>query len=884
MRFLRVLSTAAAMLALIPHSFAFDANSKSNVAVYYVCSSPACLVLCTNSVIQGQGANQARLANFCQDTSSDIINLGFVNFLPSLVGQWPGTNFGNQCDGNFYPNSTLLSGCHQIWEDIPVCQALGKKVLLSVGGDGAYPVPMTDELAHWFADLLWYSFGPSQPNRRYDVGLINGLVKDIFPRPFQGVSVDGFDFDIEHNGGSGYATLVNRLRSHFLEFPTRTFYISGSPQCPIPDAQLSKAIADSHFDFVWVQFYNTAGCSAAEYVHGTGHFNYGEWVTAIKQSANPSAKLYVGLPASKSAANAAYYIEPSQVKPLVEEYMGLYPETFGGIMLWEATAAENNVINGRNYMQHMKRILNGLAPPVSTSVSTVSATSTSTLKHTPKPTSSVQSSTMTSTRSSISTAASSSSWIASSTSTSSPGPLSSTSSSSASLVKSTSTTRSSTSSPVSSSYKTSSSSSISTVKSSFSSISDPSAASSSSHSSSEVIYPTTSHASSTGSAVRSSSVGKSTSLSGSPVSTSTVQVFPTPVSSTGLSTRLIFYSSSGRSKSTPMGHWQTSSLTQSSILTLSVSSNTQSFSSGSASVSVPMSSPASSVRKSSTQTRRTKTPNASGTGTFQPTSLISATPSVTPRPSSPAETITSIVVTSYTSICPTGFTTITTTYTTYFCPETSATATATPTPGITSSLINDATKATSVPEGWTTTVTVCTHCAATPTTVTLTLPNPTTVDTTAWPTTSESTIAATAVPGESTTTISRITTVTFCPRCGPTGSTLTLPVPHTSAVIVPSVRPTTTVAKSPAMTSGSPTFISKTIATGASSPHSVDQSRSQSKTSAVYYSISGKAPAASGTQTQTGPSPIYTGAASHPVLVNMFCIIFIGFMSMIILM
>ncbi|KAI9766876.1 MAG: hypothetical protein M1839_004744, partial [Geoglossum umbratile] len=56
----------------------------------------------------------------------------------------------------------------------------------------------------------------------------------------------------------------------------------------------------------------------------------------------------------------------------------------------------------------------------------------------------------------------------------------------------------------------------------------------------------------------------------------------------------------------------------------------------------------------------------------------------------------------YVDICPTGFTTITKTYTTVICP----TVTTTPV----------------VLEGWTTVVTVCTHCAPKPTTVTLTLP------------------------------------------------------------------------------------------------------------------------------------------------------------------
>lgn len=107
------------------------------------------------------------------------------------MGDWPGSNFGNQCDGNTYNGTQLLSGCHQIWEDIPVCKEYGKTIMLSLGGETAWEKLQDDSVATWFADFLWYSFGPYNPD------------KPEFPRPFQENSVDGFDFDIEHDGGAG---------------------------------------------------------------------------------------------------------------------------------------------------------------------------------------------------------------------------------------------------------------------------------------------------------------------------------------------------------------------------------------------------------------------------------------------------------------------------------------------------------------------------------------------------------------------------------------------------------------------------------------------------------------------------------------------------------
>ncbi|KAH1493521.1 Endochitinase A1 [Aspergillus fumigatus] len=359
---------ATAVAALAPLASAFDASSRSNLAIYW-----------------GQGPNQLRLSHFCQETSLDIINIGFINYFPDMSpGHWPGSNFGNQCDGSVYVTNDgvvtkLLSGCHQIMEDIPICQAAGKKVLLSIGG--AYPPDqsiLSEDSAVAFATFLWGAFGP----------VAEGWEG---PRPFGDVVVDGFDFDIEHNGGfeysPGYATMVNTFRQYFNQVPERKFYLSAAPQCIIPDAQLSDAIFNAAFDFIWIQYYNTAACSAKSFIDTSlGTFNFDAWVTVLKASASKDAKLYVGLPASETAANQGYYLTPDEVESLVSTYMDRYPDTFGGIMLWEATASENNQIDGAPYADHMKDILLHCdpSPPVTSS----SAIPSSTPVTTPSPSSS----------------------------------------------------------------------------------------------------------------------------------------------------------------------------------------------------------------------------------------------------------------------------------------------------------------------------------------------------------------------------------------------------------------------------------------------------------------------------------------------------------------
>lgn len=179
------LAAVSALSLFASSAIAVDASLKNNVAVYY-----------------GQGDNQPRLKHFCEQTTSDIINIGFINQFPKHVGDFPGSNFANQCDGTFFPGSELLSGCHQIWQDIPSCKAAGKTVLLSIGGGSATSQSLPDDATgEWFADFLWYSFGPYN-SAVSSLGWTETMI-GIYPRPFLTSSVDGFDFDIEYNGGVG---------------------------------------------------------------------------------------------------------------------------------------------------------------------------------------------------------------------------------------------------------------------------------------------------------------------------------------------------------------------------------------------------------------------------------------------------------------------------------------------------------------------------------------------------------------------------------------------------------------------------------------------------------------------------------------------------------
>ncbi|KAL8722562.1 MAG: hypothetical protein Q9225_000957 [Loekoesia sp. 1 TL-2023] len=343
------------------------------------------------AVYWGQGPSQQRLAHFCADSSIDIIPIAFLNIFPDQVNRgYPGTNFGNQCGSETYKNkdgssSPLLSNCPFIGPDIKTCQAMGKKILLSLGG--AIPTNQSikdDNSAKSFAKFLWNAFGPVDPT--YDG-----------PRPFGDAVVDGFDFDIESavsdNDATtqyrGYGTMIDTLRIYFAADIQKQYYISGAPQCVIPDAHLAHPIETSWFDFLFIQFYNTPQCSARAYFDASygaqgdqpSVISFDAWVDFIRMKAmNKDVKLYIGLPAApltQLVYDTKMYIAPDDVINLVEVYQCRYPQEFGGIMVFEATYSEQNLIDNKPFADVIKGQMTdcGCAQKPKTS-STSSSTST----------------------------------------------------------------------------------------------------------------------------------------------------------------------------------------------------------------------------------------------------------------------------------------------------------------------------------------------------------------------------------------------------------------------------------------------------------------------------------------------------------------------------
>ncbi|KAL8651891.1 MAG: hypothetical protein Q9210_003003 [Variospora velana] len=355
----------------------FDANGNTNMAVYW-----------------GQGPSQQRLAHFCADSHIDIIPIAFLNIFPDQVNSgYPGTNFGNQCGSETYKNkddstSPLLSNCPFIGPDIKTCQAMGKKILLSLGG--AIPTNQSikdNESAKSFAKFLWNAFGPE--DAAYDG-----------PRPFGDAVVDGFDFDIESavtdndptSQYRGYDVIINTLRTYFVADADKEYYISGAPQCVVPDANLAHAIEFAPFDFLFIQFYNTPQCSARAYFDASygrqgdqpSAISFDAWVNFIRTtSISKDVKLYIGLPAApltQLTYDTKMYIAPDDVQNLIDVYQCRYPKEFGGIMVFEATYSEQNLIDGKPYVDVIKGQLTdcGCAQtPVTSTTSSLTSTTSS---------------------------------------------------------------------------------------------------------------------------------------------------------------------------------------------------------------------------------------------------------------------------------------------------------------------------------------------------------------------------------------------------------------------------------------------------------------------------------------------------------------------------
>ncbi|KAG0650435.1 Chitinase 2 [Hyphodiscus hymeniophilus] len=318
------------------------------------------------------------LSAYCTPTSGiDVIVLAFLYEFGNGVNIPSGT-IGQSC---YISTSGEGQNCDNVASSIATCQAAGVKIILSLGGaSGAYSLQSASQAAA-IGQYVWESYADSG----------NTTVQ----RPFGNNFVNGFDFDIEVNlGNQYYPAMISQIRSNFASDSSHTYYITGAPQCPIPEPNMGEIISAATFDYLFVQFYNnnnyTYPCSLG--FDGNAANNYNQWVSFIAGTPSAAAKIFFGVPAAPLAANGSpsgetYYITPTQLATLVAEYDT--SPAFGGIMMWSAGFSDTNVVNGCTYAQQAHSILltgspcsgSGPVPPTTTaktSTATHAPTSTST--------------------------------------------------------------------------------------------------------------------------------------------------------------------------------------------------------------------------------------------------------------------------------------------------------------------------------------------------------------------------------------------------------------------------------------------------------------------------------------------------------------------------
>lgn len=322
------------------------------------------------------------LSTYCTSNSGiDIIVLAFL-YSYGNGNNIPSGTIGQSC---YISTSGEGQNCDNVASSIAKCQENGILVILSLGGaSGSYSL-QSDAEAETIGQYLWESYGNSGSTS--------------VQRPFGANFVNGFDFDIELNDGYSqyYPSMISALRSSFAQDPANTYYITGAPQCPIPEPNMGAIISGAKFDYLWVQWYNNNNYSADPCSLGfndNAPLNYNQWVSFLAGTPSANAKIFFGVPAAPLAANGApsgetYYITPSELATLVSDHKS--SSSFGGVMMWSAGFSDTNVNDGCTYAQEAKNILvtgnactagpsfpTTTATPVSGHTSTYTGTATAT--------------------------------------------------------------------------------------------------------------------------------------------------------------------------------------------------------------------------------------------------------------------------------------------------------------------------------------------------------------------------------------------------------------------------------------------------------------------------------------------------------------------------
>jgi chitinase len=127
---------------------------------------------------------------------------------------------------------------------------------------------------------------------------------------------------------------------------------------------MGAMISQVELDIIWVQYYNTPGCSAQDWVlanpnyastgiEQSSGFSYNGWADFLKGTASENAKIYIGVPGAPNTDGLDWFLNQTQISSLISAYF--CKKNFGGVMIWEATSSER--YSDRPYYAIVKNIL-----------------------------------------------------------------------------------------------------------------------------------------------------------------------------------------------------------------------------------------------------------------------------------------------------------------------------------------------------------------------------------------------------------------------------------------------------------------------------------------------------------------------------------------------
>lgn len=195
--------------------------------------------------------------------------------------------------------------------------------------------------------------------------------------------------------------MINKLRGYFPK--GSNYLITGAPQCVVNDENMDLMIQGAQFDIIWVQFYNSWGCSVRDWItknpnyasdgiehpadpnNKYGGFSFEKWYNRLQapNSKSSNAKLAIGVLGKATETGVVdFRVSSAELKPLIDAYF--CHKNFGGLMIWDAVTAGNNLKDGVTFQGQIKNLLNareakgcpGDTPPVSSTTQSGTASST----------------------------------------------------------------------------------------------------------------------------------------------------------------------------------------------------------------------------------------------------------------------------------------------------------------------------------------------------------------------------------------------------------------------------------------------------------------------------------------------------------------------------